>query len=199
MATIFGLLQDYYVGSANTRQTSVDLGTFTSCRVYPGSSGPFTFAKRRPRLPSVPCTRQDNRAIASGTAKAWCRLRASKVLGGHLLDKFLILQYSRRPLLASRHEQIKRCCLIAVAHSILTGHVFAKRCESKRTARLIFTDTLRAVSCPLLPEPPVRTFSVGRLSVNPQRHNASLSYSRPYNLAPFRTIPPPLPSSRAGL
>ncbi len=127
MATIFGLLQDYYVGSANTRQTSVDLGTFTSCRVYPGSSGPFTFAKRRPRLPSVPCTRQDNRAIASGTAKAWCRLRASKVLGGHLLDKFLILQYSRRPLLASRHEQIKRCCLIAVAHSILTGHVFAKR------------------------------------------------------------------------
>ncbi len=46
VSTIFGLLQGYYVGSANIRWASVDLGTFTSHRMYPGFAGSFTFAKR---------------------------------------------------------------------------------------------------------------------------------------------------------
>ncbi len=69
MSTTFGLLQGYYMDSADTQQASVDLGTFASCWVYPGFTGSFKFAKRRSRLFLVPCTRQNNRAIAIRASK----------------------------------------------------------------------------------------------------------------------------------
>ncbi len=78
---------DYYVGSVDTRWASVGLGTLTSHRMYPGFAGPFTFVRRRSHLPKCPLYPAVQPGYRERNRKAWCRLRASRQKGGHLLDR----------------------------------------------------------------------------------------------------------------